>query len=74
MSFIGYVAAILVGIFAFLFTRLLHDPRQIIPFAMLFTPFRTQNQEAWEQYAKVNEKIFFPPTPVPEISAAGELD
>lgn len=67
-------------IFIALIAYLLHVLEQIyapntLPlmygYLLLYTGYREHNLKVWQEYAKVDQRIVYPPTPVPEIAAEG---
>ena len=48
------------------------NPVHIIPYLMMYTPYRNETYAAWQKYAPVNTKIIHHSLPIPEIQAEGK--
>lgn len=45
----------------------------VYPFLLLWTKYRNETLAAWESLVHINKNIVYPPTPIPEIHAAGNF-
>jgi hypothetical protein len=50
-----------------------YELQWIIPYALLFTAPREVTLKAWQKYVKIDTRIVYPASPIPEIAAEGNI-